>query len=102
MKGDVTVFGMTMGQCFLEDIRTSVPHMEVVVIPAAQAYSSRDLWLAINQRKVFQLHSGVKTWSSNPGTVPTEVVAVAEQNKLLQQALEDQKAQNAAILAAMA
>lgn len=102
MKGDVTVFGLTMGHHLIEDIGVIVPHMEVVAIPANDAYASKDLWRAINMRKVFQLHAGTKSW---PGTTSPSVTIpipiMADQTKLLEQALEEQRAQNAAILQAM-
>jgi hypothetical protein len=102
MKGDVTVFGITMGQYVIEDIRVIVPQHEVVVIPADKAFQSRDLWRAINQRKVFQLHAGTKTWPNGQVPPAVETAALADQNKMLEQALADQKAQNAAVLEAMA
>jgi len=97
MTGDVTVFGLTMGHCLIEDIRVIVPHMEVVVIPANDAYRSKDVWRAINMRKVFHLHAGTKSWPTGAPPAPAQV----DQTKLLEQALEEQRAQNAAVLQAM-
>jgi hypothetical protein len=98
MKGDITVFGLTMGHHLVEDIGVVVPHMEVVVIPAKDAYASKDLWRAINMRKVFHLHAGTKSW---PAGVSVPMPVPTDQTRLLEQALEEQRAQNAAVLRAM-
>jgi hypothetical protein len=95
MTGDVTVYGLTMGHCYIEDISVLVPHNTVVTIPAEQAYRSKDLWRAISQRRIFQLRTG-------PGQVSWPVsssVPVAGQDGVLMEALAEQKAMNEALLA---
>lgn len=58
MVGDVTVVGLDPTTTVLRDIRMDVPHRVVVTIPADLATISKDLWLAISQRRLFQLHAG--------------------------------------------
>lgn len=64
MVGDVTVVGLDPSTAVLRDIRMDVPHRVVVTIPADLATVSKDLWLAISQRRLFQLHAGAT--STNP------------------------------------
>jgi hypothetical protein len=58
MIGDVTVVGLDTMTTVLLDIGMDVPHRVVVTIPADKATLSKDLWRAISQRRVFQLHAG--------------------------------------------
>lgn len=58
MIGDVTVVGLDTTTVVLLDICMDVPHRVVVTIPADKATISKDLWRAISQRRLFQLHAG--------------------------------------------
>ena len=98
MIGDITVFGLTMGEHVLEDIGMNVPQGMVVTIPAEQALRSKDLWRSIAQKQIFRLHNG--PMSSVVAPVQTDAAsALIEQNQQLQKALEDSRMQNSAILA---
>ena len=57
--GDVTVVGLDTTTTVLYDIGMDVPHRVVVTIPADKATLSKDLWRAISQRRLFQLHPGI-------------------------------------------
>ncbi len=56
--GDIMVFGLGAPTTLLEDIGMDVPHGHYVTIQAAKAHVSKDLWRAISQKLVFQLHPG--------------------------------------------
>lgn len=58
MIGDVTVVGMDVQTVVLGDIGMDVPSRAVVTVPADKATLSKDLWRAISQKRLFQLHSG--------------------------------------------
>lgn len=58
MVGDVTVVGLDVSTVILGDIGMDVPHQVVVRIPVDLATRSKDLWRAVNQRRLFQLHAG--------------------------------------------
>lgn len=55
--GDIRVFGLVAGTHVLEDIGMDVPHGREVTIPAEKAARSKDLYRAINQKKLFVLPS---------------------------------------------
>ena len=61
MIGDVTVVGLDTSTVPLLDIGMDVPHQAVVTIPADRATLSKDLWRALSQRRLFQLHAGPAT-----------------------------------------
>lgn len=61
MIGDVTVVGLDTSTVVLFDIGMDVPHRVVVTVPADRATVSKDLWRAISQRRLFQLHAGPTT-----------------------------------------
>lgn len=61
MIGDVTVVGLDTSTVVLLDIGMDVPHRVVVTVPADRATVSKDLWRAISQRRLFQLHAGPAT-----------------------------------------
>lgn len=61
MVGDVTVVGLDTSTVVLLDIGMDVPHRVVVTVPADRATVSKDLWRAISQRRLFQLHAGPAT-----------------------------------------
>lgn len=61
MVGDVTVVGLDTSTVVLGDISMDVPHRAVVTIPADRATLSKDLWRALSQRRLFQLHAGGAT-----------------------------------------
>ena len=61
MVGDVTVVGLDTSTVVLLDIGMDVPHRVVTTIPADRATVSKDLWRAISQRRLFQLHAGPAT-----------------------------------------
>jgi hypothetical protein len=52
------VVGIDTSPVVLEDIGMDVPHAQAVTIPADKATMSKDLWRAIGQRRLFQLHTG--------------------------------------------
>ena len=58
MVGDVTVVGIDAATVPLTDIGMDVPHGHAITIPADLATMSKDLWRAIGQKRLFQLHSG--------------------------------------------
>ena len=58
MIGDVTVIGMDVQTVVFGDIGMDVPPKTVVTVPADRATLSKDLWRAISQRRLFQLHAG--------------------------------------------
>lgn len=58
MIGDVEVVGLVPETVSLADIGMDVAHGIVVRIPADLASNSKDLWLAINQKRIFRLHAG--------------------------------------------
>jgi hypothetical protein len=55
MNGDVRVFGLVAGTHVLEDIGMDVPHGREVTIPAEKAARSKDLYRAVNQKRIFLL-----------------------------------------------
>lgn len=72
MVGDVTVVGLDPSTTVLYDIGMDVPARKVVTIPAEKAASSKDLWRAINQRRLFQLHAGpVNSTPVRPAPLPS-------------------------------
>ena len=100
---DVTVFGVTMGGHFIEDINVHVPQNMTVVIPAEHAMLSHDLWRALSQRTLFRLHQGPP-----PGpmcaapTVPHPTVEDTVQSQELKAALDEQRTLTTALRAQMA
>lgn len=70
MVGDVTVVGIDTSTTVLYDIGMDVPHRGVVTIPADLATISKDLWRAISQRRLFQLHAGSVTQGPVRPTLP--------------------------------
>jgi len=77
MQGDVTVVGLDVTTTILYDIGMDVPHRQVVTIPANRATVSKDLWRAISQRRVFQLHGGsVSQGPVRPTVAPAPNVEV--------------------------
>lgn len=63
MSGDIRVMGLVGGTHIIEDLGIDVPHGATVMIPAAKAHVSKDLWRAISQRCVFQLSSAPQVGS---------------------------------------
>jgi len=97
MVGDVTVVGLDTTTTVLYDIGMDVPHRAVVTIPADRATMSKDLWRAISQRRVFQLHPGAA------GTVQRPVVSLPKPNQdLLLDRCKQLEAENAQLRATLA
>lgn len=90
MVGDVTVVGLDTSTVVLLDIGMDVPHRVVVTVPADRATLSKDLWRAISQRRLFQLHAGPATQAPVRPVVPP-MASDAWQNKC--RALEAENAQ---------
>jgi hypothetical protein len=103
--GDVVVFGAVMGMHFIEDIGVNVPQGMVVTIEANQAMASKDLWKAISDKFIFRLHSGPLPTSMQIVPQPLHPVVqsslLEDQNRILTQALEEQRSQNTALVAAV-
>lgn len=91
MQGDVTVVGLDVSTTVLYDIGMDVPHRQVVTIPANKATMSKDLWRAISQRRVFQLHAGSVSQGPVRPTVAPSPPAEVWQDKCRQ--LEAENAQ---------
>lgn len=91
MLGDVTVVGLDVSTTVLYDIGMDVPHRAVVTIPADRATVSKDLWRALNQRRLFQLHAGPTGPSPVRPTVPLTASIEAWQSKCHQLEAENLK-----------
>lgn len=94
--GDVTVYGLMAGTCLLEDIAMDVPHGTTVTIPGAKAHISKDLWRAISQKLLFQLHSGPGAGLPVGARLPEVETASQDMTK----ALKEENAHLRAVLAA--
>lgn len=92
---DVAVVGLSTDTVPLLDIGMDVPHGVVVRIPADKATQSKDLWRAINQRRVFRLQGMVTPAMPPPSSFfPEETALLREritqlerENKELREAL---------------
>jgi hypothetical protein len=73
MIGDVTVVGLDTTTVVLDDICMDVPHRSVVTVPADRATVSKDLWRALSQRRLFQLHPGPITQAPVRALAPPAV-----------------------------
>ena len=76
--GDVIVCGVSEDK-LIEDIGVMVPKGDVITVPGAQAYKSKDLWRLISQQVIFQLNSNSLLRIVRPVEAPapalTEVVS---------------------------
>jgi hypothetical protein len=93
--GDVQVFGLMAGTCYLEDIAMDVPHGTTVTIPGVKAHVSKDLWRYISQKCLFHIQPG--PGASMPMEARPPVAAPVPQE---QQALREENAHLRAVLAA--
>lgn len=84
-RGDIQVLGLEAVTCFLEDIGMDVPHGVTVTIPAAKAHTSKDLWRAISQKRLFHLQAGPgMTFPTVPrASEPVGLEAIREQTQSL-------------------
>ena len=101
MVGDVTVVGLDVSTVLLSDIGRDVPHRAVVTIPADLATLSKDLWRAISQRRLFQLHAGPVGTNPVRPVVPTPVVH-APTVEVWQEKCRRLEQENAKLLATLA
>jgi hypothetical protein len=95
MLGDVTVVGLDTSTTVLYDIGMDVPHRSVVTIQADKATLSKDLWRAISQRRLFQLHSGSITQGSVRPVVPPSLSIEAWQERCKHLEVENQALKDA-------
>lgn len=95
MIGDVTVVGLDTSTTVLYDIGMDVPHRSVVTIQADKATLSKDLWRAISQRRLFQLHSGSITQGSVRPVVPPSLSIEAWQERCKHLEVENQALKDA-------
>jgi len=111
MNADVHVYGLSMTTIHIADIGMDVVGGTTVVIPAAKASRSKDLWRLIAQKQLFRLGSGPIPDGRAPlqPTAPPADARVleenrhlAEQNRLLRQAIEAQGGKLDAILGMLA
>lgn len=96
MSTDVHVYGLGMTTVHIADIAMDVPGGTTVIVPAAKASRSKDLWRLIAQKMIFRLGSG-----PFPGPAPAppsheaerlreENLHLLEQNRLLRLAIDTQ------------
>ena len=96
-NGGITVCGMVTGTHTIEDIKVNVPHRVAVFIPAEDVIRSRDVQIAIQQRKIFILDNHVVVppglrvrGTPPPKRVPAAPPAVSARNDAeLQKTLRD-------------
>lgn len=93
--GDVQVFGLMGGTCYLEDIGMDVPHGVTVTIPGAKAHVSKDLWRYISQKCLFHIQPGPGASMPMEARPPVAVPVAPEH-----QALREENAHLRAVLAA--
>jgi hypothetical protein len=67
-QGSYTVVGMVTGTHLVEDINVTVPHQVAVDISADDAHRSRDLWIGIDQKRLFLLKGHSRTARAVPQT----------------------------------
>jgi hypothetical protein len=99
MNADVHVYGLSMTTIHIADIGMDVVGGTTVVIPAAKASRSKDLWRLIAQKQLFRLGSGPIPDGRAP-LQPTALPAdhqlreenrlLLEQNRLLRLAIDAQ------------
>jgi hypothetical protein len=94
---DVRVLGLNFHGVYIEDISVSVPHQVTVAISGSKAAVSKDLWRLIGQKQLFRLDPGahrdfphVPPAPSEGDRLREETRALAEQNRLLQQTIDQQ------------
>lgn len=89
--GGMTVVGMVTGTHIIEDLRITVPYRVAVTIAAEDVLRSRDLQIALQQKKIFPLQNnlgGLKVRGHPqpravpPPVTPTTIVAEADPRAL--------------------
>ena len=81
MSGDYVVTGLVTGTHIIEDIGVPVPHQIAVRIPADLAHRSRDLWIGIQQKRLFLLKGGSGLSVVVPNGMATAAAKVPNQAK---------------------
>jgi len=95
MRGGMVVCGCVTGTHLLEDIRVAVPYRVSVTLTAEQVYLSKDLYIALQQNKIFKLKDNYEApTGAPPPTAAAGVPAKAfqklqEDNLALQQKLSE-------------
>jgi predicted nuclease with TOPRIM domain len=91
--GDVHVHGLVVNTHVIEDIRIDIPYGRDVVIPADKAAVSRDLWRAINQKKLIQLFPQA-TSMSMPSIIHIRDDVLQERNQTLERRCKSLEEEN--------
>lgn len=104
MKGHVTVIGWVTGVHLIEDIKVTVPYGTAVTIPAEAVVRSRDLQIAIQQKRVVEVAnmmgnraqvSFAQPAATPPSIPPAELEALRNANDQLTRSVEELRKQNA-------
>jgi hypothetical protein len=82
---DVRVVGLVNGAHTILDLNIKVPYGVEVGIPAELALQSRDLWLGISQRQLFQLRPDARTPSFLRQPPSEDLVVEQERERLARQ-----------------
>jgi len=104
IQGGITVTGLVTGTHVIEDIKVPVPHQIAVFIPADLMHRSKDLYIGLQQGKIFQLTggSGLAVQSSSApvsaplptNNTPKELTALRVENSRLQTELATARQEN--------
>jgi len=73
LTGPITVLGLLQGGCYLEDIRTTVPHRMSIQIPPHLAERSQSLVEALHRRQVMRLGSSTSVVKETPVQLNTSL-----------------------------
>jgi hypothetical protein len=100
MNDVVVVVGLDPTTVILGDIGMDVPHRVTVTIPGEKALISKDLWRAVNQKRVFQLRSNQLPTPKSTSFV--EMEALKEKYNQLQEISSRVQAENVKLREALA
>jgi len=78
-QGTYTVVGMVTGTHVIEDLKLPVPYRVAVHIPADEAHRSRDLWIGIDQKRLFLLKGQSGAVRPAPKATPVSVPAASKE-----------------------
>lgn len=100
LTGEVIVAGLVTGTHIIEDIGISVPHKVAVHISGDLALRSKDLWIGIQQGKLFKLDGGSAFHMSPPRAPNPDTNRMAQlesENAKLRQELAVSQAREAGL-----